>query len=78
MKTAKMPDGKRFCALFNLSMDMLDELPLATDEQISGVMMLQKDGTLAPVAYERTKDGISVKETLYPVNPMILVLDMEG
>lgn len=76
MKTAKMPDGKRFCALFNLSMDMLDELPLATDEKVCGVQMLQKDGTLAPVAYERTENGICIKEMLYPVNPMILVLDI--
>lgn len=77
MKTAKMPDGKRFCALFNLSMDMLDELPLATGERVCGVQMLQKDGSFTPAAYERTENGISVKETIYPVDPMILVLDIE-
>ena len=77
MKTAKMPDGNRFCALFNLSMDRLDELPLATDEAVRGVRMLQKDGSYAPLAYEKTENGILLRETLYPVDPMILVLDVE-
>ncbi len=78
MKTAKMPDGKRFCAIFNLSLDVDEEMPLATAEQVRGVKLLQKDGSFAPVAYEETETGILVKQPVCPLEPMILVLDVEG
>lgn len=76
MKTAMTPTGARFCALFNLSLDVLDELPLAVEGRVTAVRQLQKDGSFAPLDYTEIEGGISLRGPLYTLGTMILLLDI--
>ena len=77
MKTAKIPSGKRFCAVFNIGLDILDEIPLATNEKVNQVQMLQKDGSFTACTFEKTEEGIIVKTPAYTLLPVVLLLDIE-
>ena len=77
MKTAKTADGKRFCAVFNIGLDILEDLPLATLEKVKRVQILQKDGSFTDCNFERTKDGMVVNTPAYTLLPVILMLETE-
>lgn len=77
MKTARTSNGKRFCAVFNIGLDILDELPFTTDEKVTGVQILQKDGSFADCPFEKTADGVMVKTAAYTLLPIILMLETE-
>ena len=77
MKTALTQDNKRFCSIFNIGLDILDEIPLSTKEQITGVKILRKDGSFVDCDYEKTADGVTVKTPSYTLLPTILLLERE-
>ena len=77
MKTAKTADGKRFCAVFNIGLDILDEISFATDERVQGVQILQKDGSFTSCDFEKTEEGIIVKTPACTLLPVVLLLDIE-
>ncbi len=77
MKTAKNPDNKRFCALFNIGLDILEEIPLVTSENVTGVQILQKDGSFQSCDFEKTEEGVIVKTPAYTLLPVVLLLDIE-
>jgi hypothetical protein len=76
MKAAKLPNGKRFCAVFNIGLDMLDEIPFITEEKVNGVQILQKGGSFTAVDFEKTKEGVVVKTPACTLLPVILLLDV--
>ena len=77
MKTARTADGKRFCAIFNIGLDILEDLPLTTEEKVTGVQILQKDGSFVDCAFEKTADGLVVNTPVYTLMPVILILETE-
>ena len=77
MKTARTADGKRFCALFNIGLDVLEDLPLTTDEKVKRVQMLGKDGAFTDCDFEKTAEGVVVKTPAYTLIPVILMLETE-
>ena len=77
MKTARVADGRRFCAVFNIGLDILEDLPLTTDEKVKGVQILQKDGAFVDCTFEKTEDGIVVHTPVYTLLPVILMLETE-
>lgn len=76
MKTAMTQSGERFCALFNLSLDVLDELPLSIKEKVKAVRQLQKDGSFAPVDYTAVEGGIVLHGPLYTLGTMMILLEI--
>lgn len=77
MKTARVADGRRFCAVFNIGLDILEDLPLITDERVKRVQILQKDGAFVDCTFEKTEDGIVVYTPVYTLLPVILMLETE-
>ena len=77
MKTAKTVEGKRFCAVFNIGLDILEEISFATDEKVKGVQILQKDGSFTACDFEKTEEGVLVKTPAYTLIPVILLLELE-
>ncbi|MBQ9162839.1 MAG: hypothetical protein IJX74_06135 [Clostridia bacterium] len=76
-KAAKMPDGRLLCALLDMSLDVLDEIPLCVNRDVNGIKRLCPDGTYADVKFSR--DGDSNKYTLSLAagvfDPVILIVE---
>ena len=77
MKAAKTRDGKLFCAILNMSLDVLEELPLATKQSIRGIKRLLPNGSYETVDFQRVQDRIELSLTAYPYDPVVLLLDVE-
>lgn len=74
MRAAECPDGKLMAALFNLSLDVLDEIPLITEKPVSKVEQLTSDGSCVEVPF-RVEDGVTIAETSAGVlEPVVLFL----
>ena len=78
MKAAKTRDGKLFCAILNMSLDALEELPLATKQSIRGIKRLLPNGSYETVDFQRVQDRIELSLTAYPYDPVVLLLDVES
>lgn len=72
LRAADMPDGGRFCALFNLGLDPIENLPLICDRPVTAVEVLQENGTFYPISF-RMQDGVLVTDcTCRPLEPLAL------
>ncbi len=72
MKAADMPDGKLFCAVFNIGMDAIEELSLGIERDIHTAQMMMPDGQWNDVSFSK-EDGKYIVHT--PANiltPVIL------
>ena len=72
----KSDDGRIFAAAFNISQDMLEELPLVVKGDVKKVEMLDENGNLAPVEYEINDGVVTVKETVLHMTPIVLVITL--
>ncbi len=76
LRAGKLTDGRLFAAAFNLSQDMLDEIPLVVKDNVKSVEMLDENGELIPVSFDRKGDRITVNESLLPMSPIVLILSI--
>ena len=75
IKAGQMPDGKIFCAFFNIGLDNLDDVTLIADRPINEISMLMPNGKFSPVDYTVSDDSrITVNTPAEILNPVILIL----
>ena len=75
LKAARTRDGKLFCAILNMSLDALEELPLATDQPIRGVKRLMPNGSYEIVDFRFEQDRVTLSLTAYPYDPVVLLIE---
>ena len=73
-KAARTDDGELFCAVFNLSLDPLEEIVLHTDKVYNSVEYLATDGTRKPLEFRSNGDTIIIKKDAGTIEPVILFL----
>ena len=76
LRAGKLTDGRLFAAAFNLSHDVLEDLPLVVKHNVKSVEMLNENGELVPVEFDVDGDKITVKETVLSMNPIVLILNI--
>jgi len=74
LKAATLPDGGLFTAVFNISLDPLDEVPLVTEKEISRVEMLSADGKRVPCHFRKEWDRIVIEKTVLTLDPACFIL----
>lgn len=75
MRVADMPDGKLFCAVFNICMDPIDELELVVHKDVAKISHLMPDGSLGTVSFSRSDDSYTMDIPAYPLDPVILIME---
>ena len=76
MKAARMKDGKLFCAVLNMSLDVLEGLPLAVDGNVAAVEMLNCNGEFKNVNFTRDGDRILLDMNVQVFDPAILMITL--
>jgi len=74
LRAAECPDGSLFTALFNLGLDLLDEIPLTVSRPVGKVEYLAHDGTRKECAFRTEGDTIIVDLPAATLDPVILFL----
>ncbi len=75
LKAAHTRDGKLFCAFFNLSLDILENIPLVCDREIKNVKILRHDGAWENTDFEVEGTNVVVNKTAATLDPIILMLE---
>ncbi len=72
MKAANMSDGSIFCAIFNMGFDVLEEIPLASERNVTEIYRLNEKGEFVSCDFS-VEDGITrVLNPAYTLEPVIL------
>lgn len=74
LKAADMSDGALFCAVFNLSLDTLDEIPLVTEREFEKVERILADGSRKECTFKKEEGKVIVDVKAEVLNPVILIL----
>ena len=73
-RAADLPDGGIFLALFDLSYDPLEQLPICCERELTRAERLTADGAFVPLAFERTGNAYLLSTRAEPLTPVILRL----
>ena len=76
LRAGRLNDGRIFVAAFNLSQDMLEDLPLVVKENVKRVEMLNENGELVPVSFESGNGRITINESVLPMSPLVVILNV--
>ena len=74
MKAARMKDGRLLCAILNMSLDVLEGLPLVADGGVKEIKRLNSDGEYESVNFTADGSRIEVNVTAGVFDPIILVI----
>ena len=73
-KVANTPSGELLVALFNLSYDIAEEIPLFVDREVNTVEMLCENGERKACSFTKKDGKVIVNEALLPLNPIMLFI----
>lgn len=78
MKAARTKDGKVFCAILNMSLDALEAFPLVSEKPIRSICRLASNGSYEAVDFHRTQERVELSLTVYPYDPVMLIIETES
>jgi len=75
LKAADMPDGSLFCALFNVSLDPVDNIRLCLDKKPSKISFLDLDGEFKEVTFKAENGEYILEKRADIITPVILKVE---
>ena len=75
VKAARMPDGRLFVALLDMSLDVIDEIPLCINRDVTSIKRLMPDGTYADVEFALDGDVYRLNSSAGVFDPVILIVE---
>ena len=74
LRAGRLDSGELFAVAFNLSQDMLDELPLVIDRDFRAIERLDENGERVPCRY-KTDGGVTyIDENVMPMEPIVIFI----
>ncbi len=74
LRAADIDDGRRFCAVFNLSTDEIEALQLVSDRPVTKIENLKPDGTWEEVAFTSDNNTLTLDLACKTLHPTVLIL----
>ncbi len=73
-RTASMPTGEQFCALFNIGLDPIEEIALVCEKPVSKIELLAPDGSRVPCDFREENGALILNARADVLNPVALFL----
>ncbi len=74
-KAAKCTSGELFCAVFNLSLDPLDEITLCVDKDYNSVKYLTSDGEKEALQFTKEDGKLIIEKSARTLDPVMLFIE---
>lgn len=74
LRVADMPDNRMFVALFNIGLDIIENLEFSVDRKVKCVSMLMPNGDFQKVDFKQDGDDLTVYATAQILAPVVLVI----
>lgn len=75
LKCADMPDGKMLCAVFNIGMDAIENLPLCIDKDVKTICIMTPEGEWENLSFEKEGNKYILNTTASILTPVILSVE---
>ena len=75
LKAARCTSGELFCAIFNLSLDPLDEIVLHVDKDYTSVKYLTCDGKKEALPFRKDGNLLVIEKTAGTLEPVMLFIE---
>lgn len=74
LRAGYLNNGELFCAVFNLGLDVEEELTLVCDKPVSKIEKLNADGTRSICDFYEIDSVLHIRECVHVLNPIVLFL----
>lgn len=74
LRAGYLPDGRIMAAVFNLSHDVLEELPLVIDRPVMHVERLNEIGEAVECEFEYENGKLTIKRSVLTLDPLVLFI----
>ena len=71
-KTAEMPDGGLFCAVFNIGLDPIENIEMVFSKNISKIKILTPEGMQKPISFSKENNKYILDVSCVTLEPVIL------
>lgn len=75
MKAARMKDGRLLCALLDMSLDSIEELPLVIRRDVKDIKRITPCGEYESVPFTKDGERFTLSLTVAPYDPLVLVIE---
>ncbi len=75
MKAARMKDGRLLCALLDMSLDPIEELPLVIRRDVKDIKRITPCGEYESVPFTKDGDRYTLSLTVAPFDPLALIIE---
>lgn len=75
MQAAMMPDRNMLCAILDMSLDPVEQLPLVFERPVSKIQRLLADGTWEEVGFQMDGESCRLDLTAHVFDPVILTVE---
>ena len=75
LRAGYLPNGKMLVALFNLSLDELEDIPLTFEKVPKSVCLLSPDGDLIPISFTVEGSTLRIDYRVGVLEPIVLIID---
>ncbi len=74
VRAGHLENGEILCALFNISLDELEDIPLVCTTSVHRIEKLNPDGTRSVCIFQQENNTVRIEEKAAPFTPVILFL----
>ena len=74
VRAGYLPNGELMTAVFNLSLDVMDDIPLYTKNKVSKIEMLNPNGERVPLEFSYVENELRINKRLGVLETAILFL----
>lgn len=75
VRAGRLDDGRTMAAIFNLSLDVLDGLPLVIKDSFTHISMMNETGELVPCQFEERDGAVIIDERVEVLEPLVLIIE---
>ena len=70
-----MKDGRLLCALLDMSLDPIEELPLVIDRDVKDIKRITPCGEYESVPFTKDGDRYTLSLTVAPFDPLVIIVE---
>ena len=71
LRAADMPDGSLLCTFTNISLDILDEIPLSVDRPVNDIQYITPDGKWERASFSECDGKVVIDMQALTLHPVV-------
>jgi len=74
LKAADMPNGSLFCSIFNIGFDIIENIEIVCDREVSKIEYIAENGEFKEINFKKDGEKLVLDLSAYTLQPVILII----